>query len=681
MAELTQLRPIEVVAGVQPDTDRTATSTQHYVASDKIRFVDGVPEKIGGFVPMTFDYNDMIEGTARSLFSEVINGKFYNVIGTNEKLYSLIGSSLENITPFQTASVTAANSLNTHYDALAATPFTAVSGSAVITVVDPDADRFEAGDTVYFSGATGFAGLSAGDLNGDTIVRSIGAGEYTINVGVTATASETGGGVSVFRSSGLITLNKSSHGLESGERVKISGASTTGGVMDTEINNEFIIRNVATSTFEFMTIGEATSAAISGGGGSTVYFPEITAGALDEGNVVGYGAGLYGIGLYGTALVSSASRSFPRIWFMDRYGDTVIATAGNQTGVYQWDGDNAAAPALVPNAPTTVNYAFISDNILVTFGEGNVENRVTGSDQGDIENWVSSSINQVFRDDIEGAGRLTSHCPVEDYSLIFTENKTYRMRYIGLPFVWEIKPLDETIGIIAPMARATAKGRAFWMGQGNFYMYRGGTSEVIPANSQHQSTLRKYVFSNINWGQKSKCFAWYNKDYNEVWFHYPSAESNECDRVVAVNILDFTWMPHTFDRTAAEYPSVKFRNPRMMSAGILYQHENGTDAGSEALAFTLKTNKRFNGNKNINIDAVIPDSITTEDMSFISTGTLYPQSAQPTNEVTHIVSPTTERVPIINSGRMQQYTWQGSELGQSWTMGQWFEEITQGSSF
>ena len=61
MAELTQLRPIEVVAGVQPDTDRTATSTQHYVASDKIRFVDGVPEKIGGFVPMTFDYNDMIE--------------------------------------------------------------------------------------------------------------------------------------------------------------------------------------------------------------------------------------------------------------------------------------------------------------------------------------------------------------------------------------------------------------------------------------------------------------------------------------------------------------------------------------------------------------------------------------------------------------------------------------------
>ncbi len=255
------------------------------------------------------------------------------------------------------------------------------------------------------------------------------------------------------------------------------------------------------------------------------------------------------------------------------------------------------------------------------------------------------------------------------------------MRYIGLPFVWEIKPLDETIGIIAPMARATAKGRAFWMGQGNFYMYRGGTSEVIPANSQHQSTLRKYVFSNINWGQKSKCFAWYNKDYNEVWFHYPSAESNECDRVVAVNILDFTWMPHTFDRTAAEYPSVKFRNPRMMSAGILYQHENGTDAGSEALAFTLKTNKRFNGNKNINIDAVIPDSITTEDMSFISTGTLYPQSAQPTNEVTHIVSPTTERVPIINSGRMQQYTWQGSELGQSWTMGQWFEEITQGSSF
>lgn len=675
----TELVPIEILAGVQPATDKTAVETQHYTYSDKIRFVDGTERKIGGFKSVIFDYSAEIDGTARSLYAETINGKYYNVIGTNEKLYSLIGSTLTNITPAQTASVAAANSIDTQYDTLGSNPLSAVSGSPVVTVADSDAARFEAGDTVYLSGATTFAGIPAINLNGDAIVRSVGSGTYTINVGVNATSTASGGGGSVVRSSGLITINSTAHGQENGDRVKVGGAADTGGILAAEINTEFSIRNSATNSFDVMTIGEATSAVTGGGGSGVEFYKEITAGALNEGNVIGYGAGLYGIGLYGTALTSSSARSYPRIWFMDRYGDTIIMNAGNQTGVYQWDGTNATAPALVANAPTTVNYAFISNNILVTFGEGNVENRVTGSDQGNITNWTSSSVNQVFRDDIEGAGRLTSHAPLEDYNLIFTENKTFKFRYIGLPFVWEITELDATIGIIAPMARVSAKGVAFWMGQENFYMYRGGTVEVIPANSQSESTLLRYVFGNINWGQKSKCFAWYNKRYNEVWFHYPSATSNECDRVVVVNILDYTWMPHTFSRTAAEYPNGKLKNPRMINVGDLYQHEIGFDADDAAMEFTLTSNNRYYGKENINVNAIIPDSISSHDVSFLNVARLYPQSASPVYSETVTATPTTERIPVINSGRFHQYTWSGAELGQDWIKGSWFEEIQRGS--
>jgi len=360
MAKVGQLIPIDTKPGVQPSTDLTPSATQHYTFADKIRWVNGQAQKIGGWLSLEFDYNAMIDGVARSLYTEFINGKYYTVIGTNTKLYSLIGSRLDNITPLLTTTEAAANSLSTQYNTLANDPFAAVNGSPVVTVTDPQADRFVAGDTVYFSGTVGFAGIPAGNINGDNIVRSVGIGSYTINVGINANATTSGGGAVVVRSSGLINVSSVAHGNSNGDRVGITGAADTGGILAADINKQFIIRNVATDSFDVMTIGNATSLVTAGGGASTVYAEEIPDGLVNETNAQGYGAGLYGAGLYGTALISTTSRSYPRIWFDDRYGDTIIMTPGNQTGLYQWQGGVETAPALITNAPTAINYAFVS---------------------------------------------------------------------------------------------------------------------------------------------------------------------------------------------------------------------------------------------------------------------------------------------------------------------------------
>jgi hypothetical protein len=679
LAKGAALQIIETVVGVEPITDKTAVSTVHYTYSDKIRF-DPTPQKIGGWLRQEFDYGAEIQGTARTIFSDVINGKYYTVIGTNEKLYSLIGSTLTNITPLETTPIAVANSLDTQYDTLVNNPFTTVSGSPVVTIADAESARFQLGDTVTFSGATGFAGLAAGDLNGPTIVRSIGVGTYEINVGVNANTSTSGGGAAVVRASGLITVNDNAHGQLDGDRVSISDASATGGITAPEINTEFIIRNVTINSFDVMTVGTATSSVSAGGGASTEYLIEIPDGALNEGNVQGYGAGLYGMGLYGTALVSTQARSYPRIWFADRYANTITLTPGNQSGLYQWFGSNAVAPQLITNAPTDINYQFVSDNIIVTFGAGNIENRVFASDQNNITVWTSSSTNQVFDDDIEGAGRLTSHVPVEDYNLIFTEHKTFTMRYIGLPFIWEIKPLDENIGLIAPMARCSVKGMGVWMGLTNFYIYSGGTVEVIRSNTREESTCLDYVFGNLNWGQKSKIFAWYNVEFNEVWFHYPSANSNECDRVIVVNMLDLTWMPHTFDRTAAEYPNIILKNPRLINVGDLYQHELGVNADGLGMDWELVFNKRFYGKDNVNLNQVYPDSIQTGSINFRDDAYLYPQSPIPIQTQITTVTPITEYIPTLISGRFHQYSIYSDAIDQEWMMGSWMEEIQKGPS-
>lgn len=678
-----QLKPLNVVVGVQPSTDRTPLNTVHYTYCDHIRFWRNSPQKIGGWLEVTFEYNEVIVGVARTLYSAVLGASLQStVIGTNDNLYALYGQALTNISPLETTTHAIANSIETNYATLASNPINTVLNSNTVTVTDTDAGLYQVGDTYTLSGATTTNGVPNTELNSAHYIRDLGVNSVTITISTNATSTGSGGGASVIRKTGLLRFSAATNGITDGQRVGITGATTTGGILDTDINQEFIARNTATNTFDVMTDGTATSHVTGGGGAGTEYQKQIASGDENESFGVGYGGGEYSAGLYGTSK-TFASKTYPRIWFMDRYGDLMIGTAGNQTGVYQWDGNITNAPVLVANAPTAVNYSFISDNILVTFGAGGVPNQIFASDQGDITEWTASSTNQVFQDNIEGANQLVSHVPCLGVNLIFTQNQTYRFSYIGLPNVWQISLLDNSIGIIAPMARCSVNNIAYWMGRNNFYRWSGGNVEIIPSNSPDdgmQCTALSYVFDNINTSQLSKCFGWYNDAFNEVWFHYPSASSNECDRYVIVNLQDNSWSIGTMDRSCAEYPFNLYSFPRMISPeGLFYNHEQGNDDNTSPLSFTLTSNLMVNAKQQTYVSQFIPDSVQSGTISLNYLGYNYPQSQTPTFDKTYSVTATTENVPVAVQGRFYKYTWSGDELGQNWNMGQWFENVQGGA--
>ena len=693
------LIPISIQPGVQPSTDKTPFATTHYTAASKIRFRFGFPQKIGGWVSLAFNYSATITGLARSLFSAVLGTSIDTLIGTNSKLYALFGSILTNITPLLTSTTAIANSLATDYGTLASNPITTVLGSNVITIADTNASKYVSGDDITLSGATATGGIDIATLNSQHEIHTIGASSYTVIVGETATSGVSGGGASVVRATGRIIVTAAAHGMSNGQRVKILAATSSGGVTAAQINMEWIIRNVTTNTFDIMTAGTATSAVTAAGGASTTFQPEIASGAVNEAIGQGYGCGLYGVGLYGTALQSASGLSYPRIWFMDRFGSDIIMTAGNQTGLYAWTGSTATAPALVANAPTAINYAFVSNNIVVTFGYQNIGNQIFTSDQANLTQWTSSSSNQVFQDTVEGAGTFISHVPVGSNNLIFTSYQTYLFAYAGFSYtagtanlnpIWNIQLLENNVGIIAPMARVSVMGVAYWMGQNNFYMYASGNVAIIPASDQTQSTMLNFVFNNINRGQSYKSFAFYNEQFDEIWFHYPSANSNECDSVVRLNRTDSTWTPDTFDRTCAEYPNLTLGYPRLISAeSILYQHEQGTDADGSPMAWSLTTNLRGGDyiknalgsatTKNYMLTSIIPDSIQDGNINVEVEGLRYPQSAAAMFDNDYTVTPTTEFVPVQGGARLWQFTLSGETLGQSFIAGQWMETVQESS--
>lgn len=677
---VSQLQPISVLPGVQPETDATPFATRHYCMADKIRFWRGFPQKIGGWRSMSFQYGGNMAGMARTFFSATINNNFCSVVGTNTKLYSILGQSLTNITPLNTATTAIPNSISTDYATLGSNPFAVVAGSNLVTVSDSNASHYAVNDVVVFRGAVDVGGIAAASLNTSHIIRSVGATSYSVMVGMPATSTAPGGGAAVSRATGLLSIAAPNHGQANGARVGLSGAGDVGGVLAATINDEFIIRNAAPSSFAVMTAGLATALVANGGGSATVYATEIAPGLLDAGFGQGFGVGLYGAGLYGVAAVSATGQTTPRIWFCSRFEERMLLTPGNQGGVYMWDGTIAHAPAIISTAPQDVNYLFVSNSIVVTVGHQNIPNQIFASDQGDPTQWVASSENQVFQDVVAGAGQFISHAPVAAGNLLFTQNQTYLFSYIGLPLVWSMQLLDNAVGLIAPHARCAVHGIAYWMGQENFYTSSGGVVQLIPSNSSGQSTLLNYVFGNINHAQKSKSFAWYNPLFHEIWFHYPSALSNECDRIARVNLIDFSWVPDTLARVCAEQPVAMLGNPRLIAPdGTVYVHDYGNDADGVPLPFTLTSNLRCGGKATTLIPGVVPDSLQTGSISLTVNGYAFPQSASPCFSNVYGVDPDTEKITTQMNARFWQYSWSGNALGQGWQMGQWLEYTQQGA--
>jgi hypothetical protein len=673
--------PIALEPGVEPPSDNTNQATVHYVASQGIRFFDGKSRKRGGWVSYDFDDNNDIVGVARTLYSQRIATFPWLLIGTNLRLYAVLGTELTNITPLDTTPVAIANSLDTNYGLLANNPITTVNGSTTVTFAYANTNnKLRAGDTVTVSGVPGDVnGIPVAQLNANLFVRTAGLTSFTVTVATAATSSGSGGGAAVNLATAIITVNDVAHGQSDGNRVLISGATATGGIPNGEINIEHIIRAGTADLFYISCVTRATSAVTGGGGAATEIQYQIPAGNADASSGMGYGMGQYGVGEYGVSKTSADGLILPRIWSFDAYGDLVVMTPGQQTGVYNWDGDTDEAPTLLSGAPSAVNYVFQSQNIIVTLGSGNVGNRVKWSDQGNATTWTATAQNQAGEIDIQGVGVFIGHSRVSDtVNLLFTNNEVVRMTYIGLPLVWKFEIIEQRIGMIAQNAHAALGSLVFWMGNTDLYMYDGAQVMPMPKN-----TLRQYIFNNINTVQQSKCWMGYLPGFRELWLGFPTEASNEIDTTVCITLPDYTYTPDAnLARTAFESPRIIDVLPRMIYDTTLYKHEVGYNNDGASMPISLSS-KYFRGDlKNlVELWGMLPDSIQTGDIELTINVKDYPQSTAVTSYGPYTISSTTDilNYPGMFTGRYWQYVITQDVLDGNWQAGEWLQLLKLGT--
>ena len=175
------LQKILFKPGVNRENTRYTTEGGWYDC-DKVRFRQGTPEKIGGWVRISAT---IFQGVCRSLWNWVTLGSQNLLgVGTHLKFYIENGGAYNDITPLRKAPATLGNN-----------PFATTSGSTTVVVTDATGG-YTNGAFVTFSGATAVGGLT---LNGEYQLSTIGASTTTYNITASSAASSTatGGGAAV----------------------------------------------------------------------------------------------------------------------------------------------------------------------------------------------------------------------------------------------------------------------------------------------------------------------------------------------------------------------------------------------------------------------------------------------------------------------------------------------------
>ena len=538
--------------GVNRENTRYTTEGGWYEC-DKIRFRQGTPEKIGGWVQYAAG---VFTGVCRSLWNWVNLSNFNLLgVGTNTKYYISQGGAFFDITPLR-STVTLTN------------PFSvATVGTAVVNVLDAS-HGCVTGSTVIFSGAgiTGLGGnITATVLKNSFVVTVLDANNYTITVGVVSTAADVsgspGGGTVTtqyevnagpefqvpYNGWGAGRWGSGSWGSSASDPVSLQiwNARNYGQDLIYGIRGQgayYWNASIGYTPVE-ITISIASPAVITTptglllGDGTLVQFQ--TTGALPTGLTMGT---IYFV-------KNAAGNTFN---LSATPGGASINTSGSQSGV------QAISPRGTnlyefedPNALILQNYLLVSDvsRFVLLFGTNDLNSTVLDpllirwSDQEDPFTWVPAPTNQAGSLRLSSGSQIVTAIQTRQEIVVITDQAVYSLQYLGPPFIWGAQLLGDNISIIGPGAATVASGVVYWMGVDKFYLYDGRVQTL-------NCDLRRYIFNDLNMEQNEQVFCGTNEGFNEVWWFYCSKNSTAVDKYVIYNYLENAWYYGTMARTA-----------------------------------------------------------------------------------------------------------------------------------
>jgi hypothetical protein len=702
-----------------------------YVASEWVRFrkVAGediaLPESIPGWETLGVP---ALGGIARGAHAwSDLNGSPLFATATHDKVWSLVGGELLDITP-------------AWGEFWLTDPLSTVSGSPTVTV------RFNVYDADSNTSTVAPHGLIPGDVVTLSHVDAIGgitpAGTYTIqavptlttftithgsNAGSTATMSgATKVWLSVAFRAGLVdgtggngygtgAYDVGPYGLPTtgeyearvtsfdnlGDRLyfvpragPLFGYQPRDSYPELIVNNDFAAAaGWALGTGWTITGGQLVATAGTGSNASQSIVDRSEAGAVYRVSVqlVSRTAGSFYIGVNAGSPAAvirlSPDISKPGTYTFDLQNpadpaDFVIAKDSAFVGVI----DNVSfkiksAAYRIPEAPVASDSMFVDQRGIITLvatfqvdGKFN-PNCIRSSGVNNERQWVPDTNNVASEYILTKGGRAVAGMASRNGIAVWTDDALFTGSYVGQAGnAYNITLTGTGCGLIAPLAAAEHAGFVFWLsptGQFHSVAYDFQGTRPVPI----ECSGRRTVFDSIAASQAGKIYAVANTENNEIWWAYPDQGADgtnvEINRATIFSIDNLVWAFTPLDRTAAVKSGV-FQYPIMVSSGgLIYYHEKGetADGGSLASSITTAPFAVGDGERLMSFLRFIPDfKDQVGPISFTLSGQDHPRSPSFTRPA-QTITPTTEVIDDRVDARRLWFTISANAAPSKWRFG------------
>jgi hypothetical protein len=399
------------------------------------------------------------------------------------------------------------------------------------------------------------------------------------------------------------------------------------------------------------------------------------------------------------------------LWSQDTWGEDLIFGVHNG-GIYYWQSKSGTASQLPPttnpatravtiaslstdtSCPTAATQVLVSDRDrhVIAFGANNYigptgsivtsqdSMLIRWSDSEDFTTWYPTATNSAGDLRLGTGSYIVRAVETKREILVFTDTAVYSMQFIGPPYTYGIQQVSTNTTTISYNGFAVVEDNVLWMGLNKFYVYAGSTDELT-------CPLKGYVFNNLNYAQSSKIFASVNSEFNEITWYYPSANSTENDKYITYNYADKAWTYGSLARTAWLDRGVLNNPVGAGTDGYLYNHEIGTDDGSqnppvainsyiESSPFDIGEGDHFSFIKRIIPDITFVNSTDSPTASMTLKMQNFPGSNYSQSKASSVIQSATvpveqftEQAFIRLRGRQATFRVESNKVGTRWVLG------------
>ena len=138
--------------------------------------------------------------------------------------------------------------------------------------------------------------------------------------------------------------------------------------------------------------------------------------------------------------------------------------------------------------------------------------------------------------------------------MIWTTNTLSTATFCGAPGIFSYSTISFSSSIMSANSVIEHNGIFYWVGEDKFYQSNGATLDALP----NQVNLN-WFFDNLNHNQRGKVWTFKNPKFSEIWFVFPTLDSEEPNHAVIYNFLLQTWYDTPWNRTAGYFDPSYYR--------------------------------------------------------------------------------------------------------------------------